>query len=72
MAELSQKKHEEAPVTEIKQKTDKTAQLKLLSLIFVFIMFVVSYFALKSGSETFMWVSLALTTVASLFLYARN
>ena len=72
MAELTQKKYEEAPATEPKQSADKKAQLKLLSLIFMFIMFVVSYFALNSGSEGFMWISLALTVVASIFLYARN
>lgn len=72
MAELSQKKYEEAPETETKQKTDNVAQKKVLSLILMFIMFALMYFAANSGSETFMWGSLVLTIASSGFLYSKN
>lgn len=74
MAQLAQRKYEEAPVTETKKKTeaDKKSQMKVLSLVLMFIMFTISYFALKSGSETFMWVALGLMIASSGFLFAKN
>ncbi|RKD25825.1 hypothetical protein BEP19_02500 [Ammoniphilus oxalaticus] len=72
MAETYPEKSEKATVTTIKKNADRTSQLKVLSLIFMFIMFTISFFALKSGNETFMWIALGLMVASAGFLYARN
>ena len=71
MSELAQKKIEQAPASEVK-KADNVTQKKLVSVIFVAICFVVLYFAISSGSETFMWGALGLTALSQVIMYMRN
>jgi len=70
MSELAQKKVEQAPAAEVK-KANVIGQ-KLFSVILNAIAFVVLYFAVTSGSETFMWGALGFTVLAQVVLYIRN
>ena len=55
-----------------KSKPNNVVQIKLFSIITVWIAFVVGYFALSSGNETFMWVALGLIAATSGYLYMKN
>ena len=70
MSEVAQKKIEQAPVAEVKKK-DVTGQ-KLFSVILNVIAFVVLYYAVGSGNETFMWGGLGFSVLALIVLYMRN
>ena len=71
MSELAQKKVEQAPVTEVK-KADNVVQRKLVSIVFVAIAFVILYFAVSSGNETFMWAALGIMALSQVVMYMRN
>lgn len=53
-------------------KKDNTLQKKLVSIVLVWIAFVVLYFLLQSGNETLMWVGLAIMAAANGLLFAFN
>lgn len=74
MSNLAEKRVVETPVKEESKqsKPNNVVQIKLFSIITVWIAFVVGYFALSSGSETFMWVALGLIGLTSGFLYMKN
>jgi len=74
MSNLAEKRVVEQPVQEVKKETkpNNAIQIKLFSIITVWIAFVVGYFALSSGSETFMWAALGLIALTSGFLYMKN
>lgn len=69
-AEVAKKSVEEAPVKEAKK--DPVVQKKLYSIVLVWIAFVILYFAVSSGNETFMWAALGLMAITSGFLYLKN
>jgi len=70
MSEVAQKKVDQAPAAEVK-KANVIGQ-KLFSVILNAIAFVVLYFAVTSGSETFMWGALGFASLALIVLYMRN
>ena len=76
MSNLAQKRVVNTPVKENKEskqnKPTNVVQIKLFSIITVWIAFVIGYFALSSGSETFMWIALGLIALTSGFLYMKN
>ena len=73
MSNLAKKRDVEAPVKQSKEsKPNNVVQIKLFSIITVWIAFVVGYFALSSGNETFMWAALGLIAVTSGYLYMKN
>lgn len=53
-------------------KKDNAVQKKLLSIILVWIAFVVLYFMLQSGNEMMMWVGLAIMAAANGLLFLNN
>ena len=53
-------------------KQDNVVQKKLMSIILVWIAFVVLYFLLRTGNETMMWLGLGIMAVASGVLYLYN
>lgn len=53
-------------------KKDNVLQKKLLSIILVWVAFVILYFMLQSGNETMMWVGLAIMAAANALLFVNN
>lgn len=51
---------------------DKTLQMKLLSVILVWVAFAVLFFTVQSGSESTVWIGLVVMAAANIFLAARN
>ncbi|RKD23960.1 hypothetical protein BEP19_05940 [Ammoniphilus oxalaticus] len=73
MQEVVEKTSERVSVQETaERKKDRVVQQKLMSVIFIWVAFVVLYLAVSSGSETFMWAGLGMTILASGLLYVRN
>lgn len=71
--QLAEKNYEEVPVQEVKEtKPANPAKMKLVSIVSVWISFVVLYFSVISGNETFMWSALGLLTACTGFLYVKN
>lgn len=57
------------------EKKDRVLQMKLLSVIFVWIAFVILYLLLGAGDsagDTLTYVGLGIITVANIFLAASN
>lgn len=70
---LAEKLVEQAPIEEVKQpKPSNPAKMKLVSIVSVWIAFVILYMAITSGNETFMWAALGLVGATSGFLYLKN
>lgn len=61
------------PVQEVKtSQTDRATQMKLFSIISVWIAFVVMYLVVSSGNETYMLAGLGFLGLTTGFLYLKN
>ena len=74
MSNLAEKRVEKHLLRKLRKKLSLIMLYKLNCLVLsrFGIAFVVGYFALSSGNETFMWAALGLIAVTSGYLYMKN